>query len=145
MEAADTNADAECMHGMVRAHCSICRVKDGYRADSSGRQRNDCTILTVQHLTGAEYSEAQELLEAAGKRKGAGSTRATTTAALSAAGWETSIVQLTPQQAQRASESGRSFWVSAQRRGKGHAWAIVAGEQHNEWTHGFRYIMHEVK
>jgi len=139
MEAANSH-DSECKHGMERAWCSLCREVDGFKAGSD-RQRNDCTIQTVVNLTGAEYSEAQELLEAQGKRKGAGSTKEQTIAALAECGWVATRSSLTIEQAQR---SGRSFFVSARRNRVGHAWAIVAGEQLNQWNRNFRYTLFEV-
>jgi hypothetical protein len=129
----------ECRHGMEAAWCAICRREAGYRPGSD-RQRNDCTVVALAHLTGATYDEAVEMLAVQGREAGQGAHRSLVREALAAAGWATHQPAVSIAE---ALVDGGSYYVSAQRGKVRHGFAIVAGQVHNDlgWLArgGFRY------
>lgn len=134
--------ESECIHGLEPMTCSICKARLGYRPGSL-RHRNDCTVVSVQNLTGATYAEALELMEAAGRKGGQGAYCEQVRAALAAAGWTCTPSSMDLPSAIR---SGRTFLVSAHRRNGGHSYAIQGGKALNagDWTQGVRYRLWEV-
>jgi hypothetical protein len=130
----------ECLHGLEQFTCSLCRKAAGYRPGSD-RHANDCTVVALANLTGADYAEALEMMAEAGRRNGCGAYAGQVHDALTAAGWTVTASTLTIDQAVR---SGRNFHVTARKGKRGHSWAIVAGTHLNGWRDGYRYRLYEV-
>lgn len=145
-EAPTPTETAECIHGMEREWCSICRKADGYRPGSD-RQANDCTVMAFVNLTGADYTEAETITAEHGRRPGKGMVVADLHAALASVGYAARPVSLDLHMAVAASRQGRAFHVTAARNGRRHSWAIVDGKQINGWTatrSSMRYSIYEV-
>lgn len=145
MPATATLTRTECIHGIDDPMwCTPCRDANGYQSGID-RHRNDCTVMTVATLTGADYDEALSLLADAGRRPGHGATAEQVHAALRTAGWTVTASRLTLEQAVR---SGRTYHVSARRGTRGHSFAITAGAVINDlgWmTASIRYRIWEVQ
>jgi hypothetical protein len=143
MTEALTAETEECVHLLPPMECSICRARLGYRPGTD-RQRSDCTVQAVAALTAATYREAEALLAAAGRRPGQGAPAEVTCEAIRSAGWTVAPSPLTIEEALR---SGGFYLVSAWRRRRGHAFALIGGQAVNAGQYisgGCRYRLFEV-
>jgi len=116
-----------CRHDIDPRWCSLCRREAGYRPGSD-QQFNDCTVWTVVNLTGADYTEAAELLAAAGRKDGHGACATAVHQVLTDCGWTVSSTNLTV--AEAMCRPGQ-YHVSARRGGVGHSFCIINGQAFN--------------
>lgn len=127
-----TYLPAECVHGMEPYCCAICKARAGYRPGTD-RQEGDCGVESFTELTGADYGEALELLAAAGRTAGAGTTVDTMLTALAAAGFTATPAPVRHGYYPTTGAYLCAAWIG----GKGHAFTIIDGtlNRAGRWAH----------
>jgi hypothetical protein len=143
-EISDWAAGRECeRHYMT--YCADCADLAHLRRDAKTGEvgyRSDCAVQTFMELTGADYDEAVSYLRAVGFAPGGGTPAAKISAAFEAVGYRVREVYVRYDQLKY--EYQRSFYVTAWKSGKGHAWSVVNGKANRPYQPPFRYSVFEV-